>query len=54
MRSDGTVSYSIRFDDGEERQNIGGNQASDMPVTIFNFYPFSLLIYFTLLTVYAT
>ena len=28
VRSDGTVSYSIRFDDGEERQNIDGNLVS--------------------------
>ena len=31
VRSDGTVSYSIRFDDGEERQNIDGNLVSKMP-----------------------
>ena len=28
VRSDGTVAYSIRFDDGEERQNVDGNLVS--------------------------
>ena len=28
VRSDGTVAYSIRFDDGEERQNVDDNLVS--------------------------
>ena len=28
VRSDGSVSYSIRFDDGEERSNVDGSLVS--------------------------